>query len=186
MQTSEISPLLIESFIRDSKKTVELLGGLLESPDFKKNDNLQQFRITVHGIKSSLRNIGEAGLAETASLLEDASRNEDAGFIEANAPAFLDALRAVLSKLQAALDSAGGMEGDDPPDIKDKLLEIKEMCEDYNRRGALKLIAEITTCTAETRAVLDTIKEHVSQSDFEDAESAAEAYADTIDQSLRA
>jgi len=167
-QITKINPLLVESFLRDGKKTVDILGALIEKGDFSDTENLQQFRITVHGVKSSLRNVGETGLAEVAGKLEDACRNGYIDVINTKTSPFLAGLRAVLNKMQP--DESNNISGEDPPDIAEKLSELKEMCMDYNRRGALNIIAEITACTAETRAKLDAVKDLVQQSDFEEAE----------------
>jgi len=163
-----INPLIIESFLRDGKKTVDIVSELVKNGNFEDANNLELFRITVHGIKSSLRNIDEADLSDIASLLEDAGRSGDISLINAKAAGFLVDLKAVIEKLQP--EQNGSTEGEDPPDLQDKLRELKEMCSDYNRRGALSIIAEITVCTAETRAKLEAIKELVQQSDFEEAE----------------
>jgi len=163
-----INPLLIESFLRDSKKAVEIVSGLIEKADFNNTENLQQFRITVHGVKSSLQNVGEPVLSDIARELEDACRAGALDIIDAKAAGFLAGLQDVINKLQP--DDNSTANGDDPPDLQEKLAELKEMCADYNRRGALQIIADITVCTAKTRAILNTVKELVQQSDFEEAE----------------
>jgi len=165
---TNINPLLIESFLRDGRKAVDIIKGLIGKDDFSDTKSLEQFRITVHGVKSSLRNIGEPGLADVAGELEDAGRNGDIEIINSGSPAFLDGLQALIEKIQP-LQETNNI-GEDPPDIKELLSDLKEMCSDYNRRGALKIIADITTCTSETRAILEAVKELVQNSDFEEAE----------------
>jgi len=165
---TNINPLLIESFLRDGRKAVDIIGSLIDKDDFYDANNLQLFRITVHGVKSSLNNIDHSDLADAAGELEDAARCNDFDFIKTKAAPFLDGLRIVINKMQPEQSSFVG--GEDPPDLKEKLIELKDMCADYDRRGALKIIAEITVCTAETRATLDAVKELVQQSDFEEAE----------------
>jgi CheY-like chemotaxis protein len=61
-------------------------------------------------------------------------------------------------------------------DLCEKLLELKERCADYDRKGALDIIESIAGCGAETKTVLDTISEYVRHSDFEEAESAVGEY----------
>ena len=165
---STINPLLIESFLRDGKKAVEIIGGSMDKNDFLNAENIQQYRITVHGIKSSLRNVGEHALSDVAEQLEDAGRSGDLDVIHEKTAGFLTRLQEVLEKMQP--EQIENLDGDDPPDIQDRLSELKQMCEDYDRRGALQVIAGITVCTAETRATLDAVKELVQQSDFEEAE----------------
>jgi len=167
-QIINIDPLLIDSFLRDGKKAVDTIGLLIEKSDFSNANNLQQLRITVHGVKSSLRSIGEAGLADDAGELEDAARNGDLDVISTGVAPFFTGLRSVVDKMQ--LTQAADIDGDDPPDLKKRLQVLKEMWADYDRRGALKIIADITVCTPETRVLLKAAKELIGQSDFEEAE----------------
>jgi len=167
--------LLIDSFIRDTRKTVSVLKELLEKPGLD-SDDIRKFTITVHGVKSSLGNIGQPVLSEAAYVLEQAGRDEDTGLIVAESPGFLSDLIALLEKIESEREDEA--EGDDPEDLQDKLLLIKKMCGDYNRKGALEVISGIKNCSAETRKVLESVKEHVLHSDFEEAESEAAEYAD--------
>ena len=165
---SNMNPLLVESFLRDGIKAADMISSLIEKEDFYDAGNLQLFRITVHGVKSSLRNIDEAQLADDAGELEDAARSGNFEIIKTKAVPFLTGLRTAIEKMQP--EQSSSTDGDDPPDIKERLQELKEMCADYNRRGALNIIADITICTPETRTVLNTVKELIGQSDFEEAE----------------
>jgi len=61
-------------------------------------------------------------------------------------------------------------------DLYGKLLEIKEMCADYNRKGVLDIIAKITDCSEESKTVLGKISEYIRHSDFEEAENTAAVY----------
>jgi len=65
-------------------------------------------------------------------------------------------------------------------DLFGKLLEIKEMCADYNRKGVLDIIAEIADCSEDSKAILRKISEYVRHSDFEEAENVAAAYLSTF------
>jgi len=175
-----VDPLLIDSFIRDAVKSVNVLDELLSKPDFESDADLRMFIITIHGMKSSLRNIGEIKLSDTASRLEDLGRKNSRETIFKEAPVFLDDLRELLEKKQPKIEDVS--EGDDPEDLIDKLLELKAKCVDYNRKGALGIIADIKTCSTRTRAVLEEIKEQVLRSDYDEAETSADQYADKIRQ----
>ena len=173
-----MDPLLMESFIRDAGKTVENLDKLLADPDFEDEITLRNLTITIHGIKSALRSLGESELSDDARLLEEACRDQNIGVVSRDIPAFLNKLRSLLMKLKPKQDTKGT--SDDPEDIKEKILAIKEMCADYNRRGALSIISEIENCSDRTKAVLDAIKEQVLHSEYDEAESAAAEYADVL------
>jgi len=174
---------MLDSFVRDARKTVALLEELKQKNGWWEDDkDLGRFIITIHGIKSSLGSIGEKELSETASVLETSGRDKAFDIITSSTPGFLTELAALLKKLEQ--ETTGGVEitGEDGEDMYDKISAIKEMCSDYNRRGVLELIASIKSCTQKTNEVLECIREHVQQSDFEDAEDTAASYLDEITQ----
>ncbi|MCL2215286.1 MAG: Hpt domain-containing protein, partial [Treponema sp.] len=90
-----------------------------------------------------------------------------------------DKLRQLTEKLVSKREgTAGTAHGDENiNDLHGRMAGIKELCADYDRKGALDLLNEIRNCSKETREVLDRITEHVIHSDFEEAEKEAEAFA---------
>jgi len=167
--------LLLESFIRDARKVAAMLEEQGQKPGWlETEENLRTFTIMVHGIKSSLRNIGEAELSELAYKLEIAGRERDIDVITASVPLFLSELRALIKKVEPKQDEYGAYE--DIEGLRSKLLAIKEMCTEYNRKGALDLLANIKNYSKETKKVLDSIKDYVLHSDFDEAERAAVVY----------
>ena len=174
---SETDHMLLESFVRDANKTVNILDDLLGKPDIS-DEELRLFTITVHGIKSSLGNLGETRLSEVAFSLEEAGRDGVVDLILMIAPLFLEELRKLLETVQPLLVSKDT--GEDPQDIIDKLIEIRIMSGDYNRRGALIIIDSIESCSEKTREVLEAIKEQVLESEYDEAEKIAGQYADEL------
>jgi len=181
-----IDTVLMESFIRDSYKAVALLeelAGAAPESGFENEDVLKKFITTVHGIKSSLSNIGEKELSETAHRLEAGGREENIKLLKELSPEFLDKLRQLTEKLESKREDAAGNinhRDDDVDELRSRMAAIKEMCADYDRKGALDSINEIRNYSKETRAVLDRITEHVLHSEFEEAEAEAMAYTDTL------
>ena len=178
-QVPQVETLLHESFIRDAHKTIDWLETYIQSTEEKNENVMRTFVIMVHGIKSSLWNIGETTLSEFALKLENSGRDNDTEQIAASLPEFLGELRSLVEKLEEGREEQETDEviEDDIEGLLNKLHEIKKMCADYNRRGALDILSEIRECSKETKAVLDGIKDYVLHSDFEEAESAAEAFA---------
>ena len=173
-----VDSMLLESFIRDARKSEALLSALYQKAAFENEDELQKFTIIVHGIKSSLWNIGETALAETALMLEKSGREKNIKLISDAAPEFLRDMRTLLEKLEAGRTADGT--DDNIEELRGKLREIQEMCVDYNRKGAMDIISGIKNCSKETRAALDNIMEYVLHSDFEAAEEAAAAYTASL------
>ncbi|MCL2759993.1 MAG: ATP-binding protein, partial [Treponema sp.] len=179
-QQPQAEPLLMESFIRDIRKTLAFLERLYQKDGWLKNDDdLRKFTVFVHGMKSSLRNIGETVLSNSAYKLETAGRERNISLIEESSLGFLNELRSMLKKLEEERKT------DDYPDedknsLYKKLQTIVEMAAEYDRKGVLDIIAGMEKCSKETRAVLETIKEHVTHSEFENAEKAAADYMANI------
>jgi len=162
-------PMLVEFFVKDTRKTIAFLEKLSQENGFE--ENLQKFTINVHGIKSALKTVGETKLSELSLQLENFGRERNIERITALMPELLSGLRALLYKFK---QKSGEISADEN-DLCNKLQSIKEMCSDYNRKGALDAIAGIEKCSQETREVLDKIKEYIILSEFEEAEKAAEA-----------
>ncbi|MCL2442924.1 MAG: ATP-binding protein [Treponema sp.] len=177
----QADPLLLDSFIRDARKAVVILE---EMENINTDEGLHKYTITVHGMKSSLWNIGETTLSELARKLEQEVRNLNIDYIKTHTQEFLTGLNDLINKHELEYNTRiadkTGNENEDKNYIKDKLLLISKMCDDYNRKGVLDCIAAITNCSAKTIAVLDKIKEYVTHSEFDEAEKTAISYADEL------
>jgi CheY-like chemotaxis protein/HPt (histidine-containing phosphotransfer) domain-containing protein len=97
---SQINALLIESFIRDAYKNVELLDHLLEGDELNNEEAIRKFTISIHGIKSSLANIGEMALSKQASKMEQDGKDKNVDSIKGSAPVFLKDMRKLLKKIE--------------------------------------------------------------------------------------
>ncbi|MCL2031653.1 MAG: ATP-binding protein, partial [Oscillospiraceae bacterium] len=176
--------LLMESFARDARKSVAALEDLLQNGKMEQEAGLQQFTTTVHGLKSALANIGESRLSETAYQLEQAGRARDAGPVTALTPDFLREMGVLLEAWEAkrAADGSGGSGGadEDPGELRGQLLALRDLCADYNRKGALDLLAGIRKGSKETREALDGVKGYLLDSEFDEAENAVAACIDAL------
>ena len=170
--------LLLDSLVRDVRKAVDVLEELCEKMVSTLNEeDLWNLTITAHGIKSSLKNIGESELSEFASKLEQASRERNSGIICLSIPGLTKELRMLLEKFEMISEIEGiDVINEDSDTLRNELLVIKEMCAGYNRKGALGIIYSMVNYSKETKSVLEKIKEYVFNGDFEEAESAAAEY----------
>jgi HPt (histidine-containing phosphotransfer) domain-containing protein len=179
-QQSLIDSFFIESLIRDANKTLAILNELNNKIELNDKD-LLKLTITVHGIRSSLQNLGEIALAEMSYKLEMSCREHDTDFITEAIPDFLYNLNELIEKLKAIQDeSTIDNPDEDIEELRDKLLSIKKMCAEFDRKGALGIIADIKNCSKKTRAVFDNIMGHMLHSKFDEAQKAAAAYADEL------
>ncbi|MCL2759497.1 MAG: ATP-binding protein, partial [Treponema sp.] len=168
------SPLLKESFLRDARKAVTWLEE--QSSHFANEDVLQKFTVIVHGIKSSLWNIDEPELAETALELEKNGRDKDIKKIEKSIQDFIKNLKILLEKLESLQENKNmdhKLTNEDIIDLQEKLKAVQEKAANYDRKGALDILAKINKYSKETKTALDIIMGHILHSEFEDAEKEA-------------
>jgi len=178
---AQADSMLQESFIKDARKALEWLEENLHK--ISEKEILRKFTIIVHGIKSSLWNIGETSLADFAYKLEADGRENNTELIKASVPSFANELHTLLKKLKAKRNdnSINAIcTSEDIEKLKSSLLAIQKMCADYNRKGALDILADIKNCSKETKIVLDNIMDSILHSEFEEAEDAAKKYTDSI------
>ncbi|MCL2765321.1 MAG: PAS domain S-box protein [Treponema sp.] len=181
---AQIDSLMLESFIRDARNALvimEELKPLIQDSSFEEGENLRRYITAVHGMKSSLSNIGETELSDAACKLETNGRNRNIDFIKNSTPGFLDGLRALLNKLEAEREADTNGTDEDAPDLHKKLYAIAQMCAEYDRKGILDIITAVKKCSKETRAVLEKINEYVTHSEFDDAEKEITEYLKKID-----
>ena len=74
-------------------------------------DDLKNYAIQVHSIKSTSKMIGAAELSESARLLEEAAKNGDAGYVQANH----DAMMTVYDRILGVISPEAAKEVSDDP-----------------------------------------------------------------------
>ena len=176
----QIESLLLEAFIRDARKTIPILEKFIREYGPENDEELQKVIINVHGIKSSLANINETVLSEAAYRLELAGRDGKINTIIDEAPSFLKELSALVKKLKPDKDEGidhGVTEDEDTEEMLGMMLVIKELCEDYDRKGVIDVISGIKKSSAKTKSVLESIKEQVLHSEFDEAGNIASLHA---------
>ena len=98
-EQKEVSPRVLESFVRDAQKAkvaIEKVLGDIESDP----ENIKVYVIHVHALKSALGNVNEFNLSQIAASLEQAGRELDYETIKLITPGF-------LGRLDVAKDRAG-------------------------------------------------------------------------------
>jgi HPt (histidine-containing phosphotransfer) domain-containing protein len=164
---------LFESFTKDAHKALSVIKELYIKNEYETNEtDLRRITIFVHGIKSSLLNIGEKELSKTAAELETECRTKNFDAIRSQTPALIKELRAVLERIESEIDeinqTSENNENIAPEVLHEKLTAVKEMCGDYNRKGALDILAEL----GNNNEHLKKINEPLRNGDFKRAEKA--------------
>jgi HPt (histidine-containing phosphotransfer) domain-containing protein len=166
-------PKLAAMFVLDAEKALATLNAIMAN-GFRRNDDIRQYIVSVHSMKSALANIGETGLSDAASKLEQAGRAEDTAAMTAETPAFLETLREVIEKNKPREDDSD-IEQEESDEsrayLTEKLLLIQTGLENYDIATVNRTLAELgqKKWPRSVQKLLDTISEFLLNSDFEEA-----------------
>jgi PAS domain S-box-containing protein len=161
-------------FVRDAEKALARMS-MIHQNSYRRTDDIRQFVINAHAMKSTLMNIGEAGLSDVAFELEKAGRAENMPLILGKTPQFLEALDMVIEKykLNENEEEAAALENSDNNTefLGEKLLVIQTACEEYNEKNASAALEELLQrkWTQSVKQLLDSISEYLLHSDFDEA-----------------
>jgi len=169
-QHSQISAELSEIFVRDAEKAISKIDALIKS-DFQDKENLKNYTIIIHSMKSALANIGEQSTSDFASKLEQAGVNKLIDFIVSETPKFIEALREIINYFKQinGIDEIKNNTDEDPVYLREKLLYIKESCVVYNKKNIKMSLNNLRERTWSNRVnnVLKSISENLLHSDYE-------------------
>jgi PAS domain S-box-containing protein len=170
---------LAEFFMRDAKKAISILEAI-HTNNYRRNNDMQMFIITVHAMKSALANIGEKDLSDAAYRLEQAGREGDTAVIMDEVPIFLKNLYSEIKKIGSKDDKREKVEltGEDQSYLHKKLAVIQKSCAVYDNKTAKETLAELKEkpWPPQVNELLDIISGHLLHSDFEEAANAAGDY----------
>ena len=158
-------------FVRDAENAVNILENCNIS-----DLQTELYITTVHGIKSALANIGEKELSIVAFELESAARQRNLIFLSERTPAFVNALKMLVTKYKSAEDNNDDISGGDSVSeennvfLHEKLNIIKTAGAAYDKKAAKAAIDELKTKTwpKQINAIINNITVHLLHSDFTD------------------
>jgi len=163
---------LAEFFVRDAEKAIAMISSTIANK-FRRSNDVRQYVINVHSMKSALKNIREDELSAVALKLEQAGRAEDITVIMSETPAFLEALRAVVEKSKPKEDKNDIIidDSENLAYLAEKLAVIQAACGKYDEATANTALSELKqkTWLGEVRELLNSISECLLHSDFEEA-----------------
>jgi signal transduction histidine kinase/DNA-binding response OmpR family regulator len=175
-----LDPELAEIFAKDAEKALERLEAA-HAREYRGTDDIQQYAIDAHSMKSVLANIGETGLSAAALKLEQTGRAGDTKKMTAETPAFLEGLRKVIEKVKPKEDGGDASRENtgDEAYLNEKLRAVQTACENYDAMTANTALAELRkkNWPPSAKELLDTLAVHLLQSDFEEAAKLAESRA---------
>ena len=177
MEILSINKELAEVFARDASKAIAILEAINEKQGIYGEDDIKSYIITVHGMKSSLANLGELELSAVAAKLEKAGREQNIELISTKTSDFLNNLRALTVKLKT-LEEDNDEEDvtEDLLYLRERLLTIQGACSTYDKRIAKDAITELRQrkWSAQNKEQLAKISEYLLISDFDQAAGVAE------------
>ncbi|MCL2264794.1 MAG: ATP-binding protein [Treponema sp.] len=152
-KSSEIAEL----FILDAKNAVKILEDLNKKINEMDKEETKSYITTVHGMKSTLANLGEKELSGIALKLELAGEEGDLAELTNNTPVFIKALQEMMDKYKPVKKSDAVISDIDLNYLREKLNNIKTACEAFNKNKAKSELNELKqkTWPADINAVLD-------------------------------
>ena len=164
-------------FALDAENAIKVIEEV--SPTLNASDSaaIERYTTTVHGMKSSLANIGETELSAAALRLEQAGYERNLALITEETPAFLNALQLLYDKYKPANnDDTVELSDDETLYLRDKLLEIKLACEKLDIIAAKNSLGDLRrkTWPDHVNGILDEISVHLLHSAFKKAAAVAE------------
>jgi signal transduction histidine kinase/CheY-like chemotaxis protein len=145
---SNLDEKLTDAFVREADKAAFTLKKLLEN-NFKRQDDLQNFIIIAHSMKSALENIYEPGHAVLAASLEKAGLQKDFTLINNETPVFIEALELLSKKYKSNEKDAAvypdnkELSDEDIIFLLEKLSIIKSTCVTFNNKEARNALDEL-------------------------------------------
>jgi HPt (histidine-containing phosphotransfer) domain-containing protein len=154
---------LVAMFIRDAEHAIQVI----ETYD---SDNLEDYIINVHAMKSALGIMHETSLSEWAMALEDAGRIADMPIIDRETPLFIRALKEVVRKLSPDKNKAVlSVSDEDRAFMHEKMAHIRVAAEIYEKKAIKELLIQIKEkqWPGEVLEILDDMTRNLLHSHFD-------------------
>jgi CheY-like chemotaxis protein len=119
---------------------------LLESLKNVNKDNLKDYAINVHGIKSSCRGIGSEKTGSQAEALEKAAKAGDIDFVEANNPVLIEAVFKLIADVDVFFKEEESLRKERPKKDKpyrEALSKLLTACDNYSIEDIAETMQEI-------------------------------------------
>ena len=169
---SKVDSTLLSIFPLDVKKSLPVIEGVLKNIDNASEDDLHQFAINVHALKSALANIGEIEASRLAFVLEKAGKDRDKNAIKAHSPTLIFDIRSIMEKLETkrkVVNVTTDVDSD-PRLLHDQLQIICDACTDYDERPIYTALEELKehSWKVDTQALIDKISEQMLYGNFDE------------------
>ncbi|MDR0442494.1 MAG: response regulator [Treponema sp.] len=153
---------ILRSYTTNTPRLLTVVKGL-------NKENLADYAITVHGIKSSSRSIGAESVGSKAEALEKAAKEGDFNFVTANNSVFIFEIKNLVDNLAKALEQITPQKQKTKKDKpgREDLLKLRAACESFDMDSLEAAMAQIETYEYEKDGELVTwLRENADQLNF--------------------
>lgn len=170
---------ILQVYYREMSQMLEVLQDYA-------NEDLEQFRISVHGIKGSSRNIGAEDLADEALQLEELAKEGKQAEILAKLEEFLNTLDEVMTRVDTYLKDASEQverDGDFLPELElSSVYQILKALAEFDMDEAEECLKELykNRYAEDVEEVLEELKRYIEDLDYKHATSLLEDYLKKI------
>jgi len=160
-----------EFFLHDAQNAIMVLENLLSKIENLNEIEMDLYITTVHGLKSAFFNIGEKDLSALSFKLEKAGVARNMEIIKGETLNLIDALKTLVIKYKPENDDSETeveINKETCEYIKEKLLEIKAACKEFNINDAKTALIELKKkrWPSNFKTVFDEISVHLLHSSF--------------------
>jgi len=158
-----------ESFLRVLRSYTANTPPLLTMIRNVSKENLSDYAITVHGIKSSSRGICAETAGDTAEALEKAAKDGNLDFVLSNNAAFIESIEKCIHALNDMLGKIAAESSKPKKDKPDRFVlnKLLEACKAYNMDGVDSAMTELESCNYDSGKELVTwLGENVEKMNF--------------------
>jgi signal transduction histidine kinase/DNA-binding response OmpR family regulator len=158
---------LRNAFVKEAEKAITVLKKIIEN-GCKREDDILNYTIKVHSMKSGLSNVNETELSDFAFKLEKAGQEHDLDIILNETPVFINMLNSIIGKYkpdETPVDDVE-MSAEDMVFLREKMIEIKRACEMYKINDAKEALESLKKKTWPRRInnILDEVSVHLLHS----------------------
>jgi CheY-like chemotaxis protein len=155
---------VMKSFIVNTKPVLDTIKEV-------NVENLPDYAIIVHGVKSSCRGISAETAGSQAEALEKAAKAGDFDFVQKNNQALIDIIAKLINDLDEALHEEETTVKTEKPKIdkpyKEALLKLKNACNNYAINEIDKIMNEIEVFDYESdENLVSWLRENVDQMNY--------------------
>lgn len=117
---------VVEEFTDTGRSRADMIEQLFEQED------VRNYTIQVHALKSASRIIGATVLSRLAAALEEAGNNNNMTRIKNGTPELLNQYRSLVESLETLIDTGDDLPTIDEQSLKDALSTIREMADGFD------------------------------------------------------